>query len=112
VVASLMERLLQGKGYQVETCQDGRLVPELLHRGNYDLVISDIKMPEFGGAQVYAEVTRRSPEMRRRLLFVSGDTLSLSTREFLTASGSPFLEKPFDVDEFTAMVDRLLAAEG
>jgi signal transduction histidine kinase len=108
-VAALVERLLTGKGYRVETCLDGLAVPALLHHGNYDLIISDIKMPGFGGAQVYAEVTRRSPEMRRRLLFISGDTLSLSTREFLSGSGCPFLEKPFEIDEFLALVERLLA---
>lgn len=110
-VVSLLDRLLTGRGYQVDTCLDGSAVAKLLHHGDYDLIISDIRMPEFGGAQVYAEVTRRSPEMRRRILFISGDTLSLSTREFLAASGCPFLEKPFDVNELLSTVDRLLAAD-
>ncbi|HWQ12209.1 MAG TPA: ATP-binding protein [Roseiflexaceae bacterium] len=107
-VGALIERLLGGRGYHTRVCLSAAEALALLERDCYDVVISDIKMPGLGGAQVYEELARRRPQMTRRLLFISGDTISHSTREFLDAAGCAFLEKPFDVQELVATVQRLL----
>jgi signal transduction histidine kinase/CheY-like chemotaxis protein len=110
-IGALVERLLGARGFRVTLCADAASALEQLaelKRGAYDLVISDVKMPNISGARVYEEVRRAAPHMARRLLFISGDTVSRATRELLETSGCQFLEKPFDVNEFVAAVQKLL----
>jgi signal transduction histidine kinase/CheY-like chemotaxis protein len=107
-VGALVARLLTDAGYHTEVCADGAAVAGMLEQSDYDLVICDIKMPGFDGARVYEEIRGQAQGFADHILFMSGDTLSPATREFLGTSGAPFIEKPFDVGEFIATVRRLV----
>jgi hypothetical protein len=48
--------------------------------------------------------------LQHRFLFVTGDTMSPRTLDFLKSSGLPYLAKPFLVGELKEAVDRAIAA--
>ena len=79
-----------------------------------DLVVSDTKMPVMDGVELFRELERRFPALRRRIIFVTGDVLDAEKRQFLESSGAPFLTKPFDLTEVRNVVRRRLvdAARG
>jgi CheY-like chemotaxis protein len=82
---------------------------EMLGRGAYDLVVSDTKMPVLDGEAFYAELERRFPPLRQRVIFLTGDVLSNEKRQFLERTGAPFLAKPCDLDEVRRLVQRVLS---
>jgi CheY-like chemotaxis protein len=63
--------------------------------GAYDLVVSDIRMPDVDGPALYAWIGERRPELAPRTAFTTGDTLGAHAARFLAQAGRPVLEKPF-----------------
>jgi two-component system NtrC family sensor kinase len=95
----LMSELLAQHDQHVETACDGEEVKAKIASGHYDLILSDVRMPGFGGDTLYAYLKERRPELVNRLIFITGDTASAQTRAFLRQAGRPVVEKPFEVAE-------------
>ena len=72
---------------------------ELADREQFDLVISDLRMPELGGREFYEELARRHPALAARLVFSTGDTVRGDTLAFLESLDRPYLHKPFSLAE-------------
>ena len=109
-VAQLIADVLTEEGHRVDMLLDSREALQRLEEKNYDLVICDLKMPFLDGAGLYRALVRAASPCVRRLLFVTGDTMSPRTLEFLRSSGVPYLAKPFLVEELKVAVHRALAA--
>ena len=109
-VAHLLQRLLLDQGYEVVLAANGQEALCVLGTDDhsFDLIISDIKMPGLGGCELYTHLEEIAPEMRRRMLFITGDTLSPSTSAFLQHRGLPHLDKPFTLMELTRAMEKLL----
>ncbi len=67
----------------------------------FDLILCDLMMPEVSGMDVYDQLT---PDLRRRIVFLSGGAFSERARLFLDSVPNRRLAKPFDVDALTAML--------
>jgi PAS domain S-box-containing protein len=105
-IGEVLAEILRLDGFLVDVATGGRRAIERLGQIAYDLVISDLRMPDLDGPALYRELERNWPHLTRRILFVTGDTLSVDTSEFIAASGAPVIEKPFDAQRI-----RQLAAE-
>ena len=66
-----------------------------IDRGEYDLIISDLRMPGVSGHDLHARLAETKPHLLERMGFVTGDTLGSSMDDFLRGCGRPVLEKPF-----------------
>ncbi len=76
--------------------------------GRFDLIISDIKMPNLDGVELYQRILREYSEMAHRILYMTGDSVSPEIQSFLGEYGLPFLVKPFGLGELLqAIGDRL-----
>jgi CheY-like chemotaxis protein len=93
----------------VEEAVDGRDALARLSEKPFDLVISDLIMPVLDGAGLYDELSRRHPDVVKRLVFITGDTLSPATRQFLKRAKRPVIEKPFVPDEARSVVRQALS---
>jgi CheY-like chemotaxis protein len=72
-----------------------------LQRRHYDLIVLDLKLPGGQtGEQLYRHLETNQPALLPRILFVTGDSASESTRAFLERSGRRFLLKPFSVEDY------------
>jgi CheY-like chemotaxis protein len=109
-VAAVLAEMLAVDGHRIDVAQNGALALDRLRQGTYDLVLSDIRMPELDGLGLYQEVRRLHPEMSRRFVFLTGDRLSAETGRFLASAGAPSLAKPFHLDEVLSVVRRMLQA--
>jgi PAS domain S-box-containing protein len=109
-VAGVLAEMLAVDGHRIDVAQNGALALDRLRRDSYDLVLSDIRMPELDGLGLYQEVRRLHPEMARRFVFLTGDRLSAETGKFLSSAGAPSLAKPFHLDEVLSVVRRMLQA--
>jgi two-component system NtrC family sensor kinase len=99
-----MSATLGAWGHGVEVAQDGVEGLDLAASGEFDLVITDLRMPRLGGREFFEELCRRRPEMESRIYFSTGDTVRGDTLAFLEQSGRPFLHKPFSLTELRALL--------
>ena len=77
------------------TAVSGREALARMAEEHHDVILSDLRMPDLDGRALYAEIERRWPGRARRVVFVTGDTLTAALAEFVAASGRPVIEKPF-----------------
>jgi PAS domain S-box-containing protein len=111
-IAGVLAEVLQLDGHVVETVGNGETALARLAAGSYELILSDIRMPELDGPGLYWELERRDPRLLRRMIFLTGDTLSPGTREFLEKTGAPCLSKPFALSDVRDLVQRVLQTQG
>ena len=108
-VAALIADVMAEDGYQVDTLLDSREAIGRLDKKQYGLLICDLRMPHLDGAGLLRALVRRGSPLQHKLLFVTGDTMSPRTLDFLKSSGLPFLAKPFLVDELKEAVRQAIA---
>ncbi|HUW34420.1 MAG TPA: response regulator [Planctomycetota bacterium] len=103
----LLAEALARDGHFVDTADDGEAALARVERTAYDAIIADIRMPGMGGDGFYAEIARRFPELAPRVIFITGDSISADTQEFLSKLPNPCLTKPFAMEELLVAVKNL-----
>jgi len=107
-IVELLTHLLQRIGYVVDVAGDGNEAMEKLGAGDYDLIISDLKMPNgFTGDKLHEFIKFRDPSLAQRMIFITGDAVNPQTQKFLRSTGNLYLEKPFPIQSFIDIVQRL-----
>ena len=109
-VLDLVVTLLSQQGWRVDMASGGRTGLECVERRSYDLIVSDIRMPDGDGQEFYRNVLAREPALARRFIFITGDTANPDGWRFLENSGVPVIEKPFPPATFEEAVARVIAA--
>ena len=106
-VIAFLRAALERKGYSVVDAASGAEGLERLSNGPYAGVISDIRMPgAVNGAEVHAWIQKNRPELKTRIILISGDTANSDTQAFLAKSGAPCIEKPFRVQQLISVVEK------
>jgi two-component system NtrC family sensor kinase len=107
IIAQLMADVLTGDGYDVDTAPNGLAALELIGRRVYDLVLSDLRMPEMDGLD--RKLERSRPDLARRFVFVTGTSEHTDYRGLITDIAAPVLTKPFDMAELQRVARETLA---
>ena len=110
-VASLVAEMLTEDGHTVETVTSGRTALERLTARSYDVIVSDIRMPDLDGIEFYRALQERAPAACARLIFLTGDTLDPLLGEFLRGSGRPCVAKPFTTEQLRRAMAQVLPPE-
>ena len=88
----------------VAECASGEQALRQIHEEEFDAVILDLRMPVLSGQEVF----RRLPDqVKRRVVFITGDVFNSSTREFIESVKQPILFKPVNFDELIRTVGNL-----
>jgi DNA-binding response OmpR family regulator len=99
-----MRATLEAWGHSPVVASDGEEALALALREPFDIVISDLRMPNIGGREFYEALKRHAPALADRLVFSTGDTVRGDTLAFLESLGRPYLHKPFSLGELRAML--------
>lgn len=97
IIAGLIGDMLMVDGHEVDTVNTGRAALEKLAAGNYDLIVSDLRMPVLDGKGLYRELERHHPTMVPRIVYVTGSALDPGNEDFLTATRVSWIAKPFTI---------------
>ena len=102
----LLSIVLRREGYDVTLADNGRTAVERLERGRFDLLISDIKMPDMSGVDVLRAAKRIDQDTLGIMItaYASADTAI----EAMRLGAHDYLSKPFDVDELKIKVRNAL----
>lgn len=94
--------------HEVTTVTTAKQALELLDSGkDFDVIFSDLMMPEMSGMEFYAELLRRFSHLAGRVVFVSGGAFTPDAQAFIDRVDNELLEKPFDPDVALDLVERI-----
>jgi two-component system NtrC family sensor kinase len=108
IIAQLIADVLGGEGYDVDTAPHGVAALERLERRTYDVVLSDLRMPELDGLGLFREIEQRYPDLLHRFVFVTGTSEHADYQGFIDDVKVPVLTKPFDMADLVRVVQELL----
>ena len=108
-VCQFLDRVLTGEGHNVETMSDASAALERLKHEPCDLILLDIKMPGMDGAEFYGHLEKMALSLERRVVFISGDTMSPSTQNLLNKTKARCIPKPFSLEGLKKDISRILA---
>ena len=98
---------LKKNHWQVDAVDTGLAAVNRLKRESYQLVISDIRMPELNGWDVLSFVRKYCPETET-LLITSYDNSENNTSLALEKGATGIMFKPFDLDQLVVRVNSIL----
>ncbi len=108
-VGDLITEILRNEGYLVAIARSGVEALRKLKRRPFQLILSDLNMPNLDGEQLFDVLSSDHPDLIDALAFVTGDTMSPKARSFLEGSGRPYLEKPIRPQELRELAQDLLS---
>jgi len=107
-VLNFLRAALERYGYGCKTATSALEGITLLERGEFIGVISDMRTPGGAtGADVHAWIVANRPELKDKILFITGDTVNEETMKALNDTGVPYIEKPFRVHQLISTVEKI-----
>jgi PAS domain S-box-containing protein len=110
-VAGVLAEFLASDGHQVDIAGNGVEALKRLEECSYDVILTDLRMPELDGPGLYQELERHHPALCRRVIFLTGDALTPETRALLGQTAVHAVSKPFDLGDIRRAIQQVVQAE-
>jgi CheY-like chemotaxis protein len=110
LMAQPLADALAAEGFEIDMAVDGQCALEKLKDRAYDLILSDLRMPELDGVGLCRELERRQPELLRRLILITGAIEHPDYQSFLAQTSVPVLAKPFSLSALYTLTRQVLSA--
>ena len=95
--------ILESRGYEVSTANDGFKAIELVKESGFELVLMDVKMPKMDGVETFKRVKNISPQTA--VVMVSAFTVENLIREALREGAFGYLKKPIDFERLFTTIE-------
>jgi CheY-like chemotaxis protein len=109
-VSQLIIDMLSLDGYGVDTAPNGIAALKKIEGRRYDLILTDLHMPEMDGAGLYRELAKRQTHPPQKIIFLTGTAGTSEAHRLVQETGLPLLRKPFNVVELLDLVRKILGA--
>lgn len=106
VIVSLVRDCLTEDGFQVSVASCGADAELLLNAEPFDLLVSDIRMPDFDGIELLRRAKKIQPEIGA--IFMTGYANVETAKDAITEGALDYLRKPFNIAEIRSAVSRAL----
>jgi len=94
---------------EVTVAESAEEAQSLLRRGEFDVVLTDVRMPLTSGIELFGWIERELPELAPRVLFMTGGRLTQEEIAFAEAAPARWIEKPFDLRLLRARIQAIVA---
>ena len=101
-----LEAILTRSGHNVSTCEDAVIALDRLKSTSFDLVITDLKMPKMDGIAFMDRIKSMNCDIPV-IMMTAHATISTAV-EAMRKGALDYIQKPFDADEITMLIDRSL----
>src|SRR5216110_1693844 len=101
-------RSLTRRGCQVATAVSGVTALEALRAQSFDVIISDLNMPERGGLWLWRQALVQRPELRGRFVLIASEPLPEPRSLSLFMETERFILKPLSLDTLWRLVEEVL----
>jgi CheY-like chemotaxis protein len=106
VIIALLASFLSSQGYLCVTATNGRAALEMATQNHFDVVITDVLMPEMDGITLTQELLHQFPDL---FIMVMTGYYDEKTMENAVAAGAhEFIKKPFSLAEFDMRFQRII----
>ena len=109
-ICEYMETFLAKDGFEVKTLSDPSLAAEEVKVGGYHLVVLDLMMPKLHGVEVLQQIRKIDSDIAV-VIFTGYPSLD-SAVQSMKLDAVDYLKKPFNPEEFRAVVDRVMRKKG
>ncbi len=107
-IRALLHDILRLDQHEVALASSGIEAADLIDRERFDIILTDMKMPGMDGAAFFRHVQEHDLDQARRIIFITGDTVSPETRGFLQGVSNPILSKPFKIGPLRDAIELVL----
>lgn len=112
LVIKTLQKCLHSYGYEVETALSGQEAVEKVKERDFDLIISDVRMPNMDGAETIAKIRQVSQEKNHKreipAVMITGYSSDKAYRQAMELGVAEFLHKPFELEQFVKVVQKNL----
>jgi len=106
MVSKFIVSLLFQYGHHCETAKGGLEALDTIKKTSFDVVITDIVMPQVDGITLTKELVRRSPGLP--IMVMTGHGEEYSAESAIKAGAREFIKKPFSVPEFLIRFNKMM----
>jgi PAS domain S-box-containing protein len=108
-VRIFLKKALTQMGHTVDTIADAQTAMEKLDSGTtYDIILTDVRMAGISGIELYFHIIEKTPAMKNRIVFITGDIMGPDIKNFFTQNGLTYLTKPFSIETMREKINRIL----
>jgi response regulator RpfG family c-di-GMP phosphodiesterase len=107
-VRQLCCSVLMAEGIECAEANNGRLAWQSLQRNRFDLVLSDIDMPEMRGPELLRQVRLVPPSPHLKMIMVSGRASADEMAQLLLAGADDYLSKPLSIVQLLSRIKTAL----
>ncbi|MFN8789966.1 MAG: sigma-54-dependent transcriptional regulator [Bdellovibrionales bacterium] len=105
-IREFLEIMLKKEGYEVTLAEDGAQAKDLLGKKTFDMVISDLQMPNMNGLELLKHVKESSPDTVFMMITAFGTTETAV--EAMKIGAYDYITKPFKIDEVRLNINNAL----
>lgn len=96
-IREFLEIMLKKEGYEVTLAEDGQKAKEIIQKKSFDMIISDLQMPNMTGIELLKYIRQNYPEVLFMMITAFGTTETAV--EAMKMGAYDYLTKPFKIDE-------------
>jgi DNA-binding NtrC family response regulator len=108
IVRKSCNRALSPEGYEVTVSQSGVEALRILEEESFDLVLTDLKMPDIDGIEVLKKIKERWPQTE--VIIITGYQTVDTAVKSIKLGAFDYIEKPFTPDALVAAVGNAMAS--
>lgn len=105
-ILSIVEDFLSTQGYSITVVDSGIKAIELIKKRVFDIVFTDLKMPEFGGLELLTAIKEYRPETE--VIIVTGYGTIESAIKAMKFGSYDYIQKPIKLDHLKILVDKVI----
>ena len=106
IIRNFLYDFLVEEGYPPDLASDGDEAIEKIKNFDYDLVVTDMKMPNVSGIEVLKAAKLKNP--KSNVIVITGYSSMENRKECLKWGASAYLAKPFQLSEFREIINKSL----
>jgi DNA-binding NtrC family response regulator len=105
IVVTRLKPALEKEGYIVETFTNSKLAMEYLEKNRFDIVVTDLKMADIDGLQLFRFVKEKWPETK--VVLISGFATLKVAQEAIKEGVYQVIPKPFKISRIKELIDSI-----
>lgn len=108
MIRDIFREELESLGAKVSTAENGKIAAEMVKSGNFDLILSDFKMPVCNGLEMAIEI-RKTHKTRPHVILCTAFSSDFTVEDRKNAGIIDLIEKPFDLTVVISTIEKFLA---
>ncbi len=108
-IRGMVKAILEDEGFEVVSANDGVEAMEIARQQTFDLVLSDINMPNMNGISLVSKLRRLDDYMDIPIIMLTTEDSDFKKKKAKNFGASGWLQKPFTPERLLGAVQKLLA---